>query len=191
MTTDYQKALAAAREAMASVSVGGPVSDAMFVLAVRSNALRKLLAAIDAQQPDEVTDEYARAFRDGWLACKRGDAEPPAPPAALPEPLFLLHTGAVYGNERGDWEIEANSGKAVDAYCDANPGKTVGLYLATQAPPAPAVPEDARDAARYRWLVDSGTDTYSMFVEAESKAKLDAAIDAAIAAAQAKGVGRE
>ena len=62
---------------------------------------------------------------------------------------------------------------------------------AVAAPPAPAVPEDARDAARYRWLVDSGTDTYSMFVEAESKAKLDAAIDAAIAAAQAKGVGRE
>ena len=120
-----------------------------------------------------------------------GNCESCAPPAALPEPLFLLHTGAVYGNERGDWEIEANSGKAVDAYCDANPGKTVGLYLATQAPPAPAVPEDARDAARYRWLVDSGTDTYSMFVEAESKAKLDAAIDAAIAAAQAKGVGRE
>ena len=61
-------------------------------------------------------------------------------PAALAEPLFLLHTGAVYGNERGDWEVEANSGKAVDAYCDANPGKTVGLYLATPTQrPAAAV----------------------------------------------------
>lgn len=36
------------------------------------------------------------------------------------------------------------------------------------------------DAERYRWLIDSGNDTYSMFVEAEDKAALDAAIDAAM-----------
>ena len=46
-------------------------------------------AAPPAALADEVTDEHARAFHDGWLACKRGDAEPPrpkAPPAALAVP---------------------------------------------------------------------------------------------------------
>lgn len=90
-----------------------------------------------------------RAFRNAGLYHHAADdllcgqlADAAASPAALAEPLFLLHTGTVYGKERGDWEIEANSGKAVDAYCDANPGKTVGLYLATQAqqPAALAVP---------------------------------------------------
>lgn len=37
------------------------------------------------------------------------------------------------------------------------------------------------DAIRYRWLVRPGSDTYAMFVEAENKAELDAAIDRAIA----------
>lgn len=37
-------------------------------------------AELADSNPNEVTDEYARAFRDGWLACKRGDAEPPAVP---------------------------------------------------------------------------------------------------------------
>jgi len=68
------------------------------------------------------------------------------------EPLFLLHTGAIYGNERGDWDIEANSGKAVDAYCDANPGKTVGLYLAPpQAQPAQPVVERYGDGVLVHW----------------------------------------
>lgn len=46
----------------------------------------------------------------------------------LPEPLFLLHCGAVFGNERDDWETEANSGRAVDALADQHPGETLGLY---------------------------------------------------------------
>lgn len=68
-----------------------------------------------------------------------------APPVALVEPLFLLHTGAVYCGERDDWEIEANSGEAVDAYCDANPGKTVGLYLAAPAQQPAANKENNND----------------------------------------------
>lgn len=78
------------------------------------------------------------AFYNSVSAMRNGTAEPTsatqAPPAAVPaqEPLFLLHTGTIYGNERGDWEVETNSGWGVDVdiYCDANPGRTVGLYLA-------------------------------------------------------------
>ena len=46
----------------------------------------------------------------------------------LPEPLFLLHCGEIYGNERGDWDCEANSGKAVDALADEHAGDTLGLF---------------------------------------------------------------
>ena len=47
----------------------------------------------------------------------------------LPEPLFLLHTGDLFGNERDDWEVEANSGRAVDELAEQQPvGATLGLY---------------------------------------------------------------
>lgn len=46
----------------------------------------------------------------------------------LPDPLFLLHTGALFDGERDDWDIEANSGAAVDALADLNPGATIGLH---------------------------------------------------------------
>ena len=71
-----------------------------------------------------------------WIdACPHcGKPRPaPQPKPAEQEPLFLLHTGTIYGNQRGDWEVEANSGWDVDIYCDANPGRTVGLYPALPA----------------------------------------------------------
>lgn len=40
---------------------------------------------------------------------------------------------------------------------------------------------DTLDAKRYRWLADGYIDTYSLFVEAENKAQLDAAIDESMA----------
>ena len=40
---------------------------------------------------------------------------------------------------------------------------------------------DTLDAKRYRWLADGSIDTYSLFVEAENKAQLDAAIDESMA----------
>ena len=65
------------------------------VAAMRNGTFNQANAE-QAQQPAaaDVTDEYARAFHDGWLACKRGDAEPPvpAPPAAVvPEGLTPRH----------------------------------------------------------------------------------------------------
>ena len=76
------------------------------------------------------------ALGDLLAAIDAAPQAPPAQPVPAQEPLFLLHTGAVCGNEREDWEVEANNGDAVEAYCDENPGKVVGLYLAPQAPPA-------------------------------------------------------
>jgi hypothetical protein len=47
----------------------------------------------------------------------------------LPEPLFLLHTGDLFGNERDEWEVQANSGKVVDDLAEKQPpGATLGLY---------------------------------------------------------------
>ena len=47
----------------------------------------------------------------------------------LPEPLFLLHTGSLFGNERDDWETEARGQAAVDALCETSPlGMTIGLH---------------------------------------------------------------
>ena len=44
------------------------------------------------------------------------------------EPLFLLHTGSMYGNERDEYEVEADSGERVDRFCDQHPGQTFPLY---------------------------------------------------------------
>lgn len=50
----------------------------------------------------------------------------------LVEPLFLLHTGALFGNERDEWEVEASSQAAVDGLCEAQPlGATLHLYALT------------------------------------------------------------
>ena len=50
----------------------------------------------------------------------------------LGEPLFLLHTGALFGNERDEWEVEANSQAAVDELAEAQPlGTTLNLYALT------------------------------------------------------------
>lgn len=78
--TDYPKALAALREALdLQAKVGKADTIARFAGHARvTKRARDLLAALDAPA-DEVTDEYARAFHDGWLACERGDAEPPVP----------------------------------------------------------------------------------------------------------------
>jgi hypothetical protein len=47
----------------------------------------------------------------------------------LPEPLFLLHTGDLFGNERDAWEVDANSSDAVDRLTEAQPlGAKLGLY---------------------------------------------------------------
>lgn len=74
-----------------------------------------------------------------------------AAPQPQGEPLFLLHTGTIYGNERGDWDVEANSGKAVDAYCDSRPGQTIGLYPAPQPQPQPQPQASAEDRPQPDW----------------------------------------
>jgi len=118
-TIDTTKPFADARDALAIYRRYGAPLCGYATNAI--DALDDLLAALDAQEK-----------------------VPPAQPVPAQEPLFLLHTGAVCGNEREDWEVEANNGDAVEAYCDENPGKVVGLYLAPQAPPA-AVPADEYD----------------------------------------------
>lgn len=47
------------------------------------------------------------------------------------EPLFLLHCGTPFGGEIGDWEVEANSQRAVDELTARNPGETLRLYALT------------------------------------------------------------
>lgn len=49
----------------------------------------------------------------------------------LGEPLFLLHCGAVHGGEMDDWDVEANSGRAVDELTAQHPGKDLHLYALT------------------------------------------------------------
>jgi hypothetical protein len=49
----------------------------------------------------------------------------------LGEPLFLLHCGAVFDGEREDWDVEANSGRAVDELADQHPNETLHLYALT------------------------------------------------------------
>ncbi len=62
------------------------------------------------------------------------------------EPLFLLHCGALFGSERDDWEVEAYSGKAVDAFADAHAGQTIGLYAAPPTAPTDAEWQELHDA---------------------------------------------
>lgn len=169
--TDIDKAIDAAREALARYQAASDADGATTFQAYNCAAhLADLLAALDAARGQAVGEAGAMPGTGGFtMACFRAEDVPvgtklyAAPAAERSEatslaaaPLFLLHTGAIYGNERGDWEVEAESGKAVDAYCDANPGKTVGLYLATQAPPAAAVSDAALDAAVKGWTLDGG-----------------------------------
>lgn len=55
-----------------------------------------------------------------------GPVERPVRP--LSEPLFLLHCGELFGGERDDWDVEANSGRVVDELADQHPGETLHLY---------------------------------------------------------------
>ena len=79
-----------------------------------------------------------------------------AQPEAEPVALFLLHAGKIDGDgEQADWDVEADSGRQVDAFCKLYPGQTVKLYPGppptTEAtPPAPA--GDARDEIRRELL---------------------------------------
>lgn len=74
----------------------------------------------------------------------------PVEPSVRPlsEPLFLLHCGALFGGERDDWDVEANSGRAVDALADQHPGETLHLYALT--------PDDVaavnKRRARLEWM---------------------------------------
>lgn len=54
------------------------------------------------------------------------------PVRPLGEALFLLNTGDLYGNERDEWEVQANSQAAVDELCAAQPlGAVLHLYALT------------------------------------------------------------
>lgn len=54
-------------------------------------------------------------------------------PAEGQEPLFLLYTGQIDSSgEQDEWETEADSWNRVEAFCRANPGKTIGLYPVAQ-----------------------------------------------------------
>ena len=54
------------------------------------------------------------------------------------EPLYLLHCGKIDGDgEQDEWDVEADSWKRVEDFCQHHPGETVSLYAA----PPPAIPE--------------------------------------------------
>lgn len=55
----------------------------------------------------------------------------------ITEPVILLHTGAIYGGERDEYDIEPYHGAGLEAFCDAHPGETVRF-----------VPESVADALR-------------------------------------------
>lgn len=78
-----------------------------------------------------------------------------APQAGEAEPLFLLHTGQIDGSgEQDEWDTEANSWTAVEEFCRQHPGKTIGLYPASQPmsregvsdPETVSLIEECRDA---------------------------------------------
>lgn len=75
-----------------------------------------------------------------------GQVEPSVRP--LSEPLFLFHCGSLFGGERDDWDVEANSGQAADALADQHPGETLHLYALT--------PDDVaavnKSRARLEWM---------------------------------------
>ena len=46
-----------------------------------------------------------------------------------PTALFLLHAGKIGGDgEQDEWDVEADSGARVDAFCKLYPGQTIKLY---------------------------------------------------------------
>lgn len=122
-----------AQQPLAWMTAGGDVSRSKLWCDERSlgSEPSPLYAAPPAG--DEVTDDYARAFRDGWLACKRGDAEPPAPTAAQREQTAR------------EW-VEERFRKGQEAY------KAEQSQQA--APTAPAVP----DADGLRAAIDSASE---------------------------------
>lgn len=44
------------------------------------------------------------------------------------QPLFILHTGAFFGNEQDEWEVEAISQERVDDYCRERSSQHDPLY---------------------------------------------------------------
>lgn len=49
-------------------------------------------------------------------------------PAQEAQPLFILHTGAFFGNEQDEWEVEAISQERVDDYCRERSSQHDPLY---------------------------------------------------------------
>lgn len=118
------------------------------------------------------------------------------------EPLFLLHTGDAYGNERGAWDVQADSFRRVVSLCESlPPGKTLPLVLRDDAQLDALAAEVERltrelaearaDAERYRWLrmqawwdsplcvVRSPKLALKLGSDCPSLRRLDAAIDTA------------
>lgn len=90
-----------------------------------------------------------------WVVHESAHPAPAAPQAGEAEPLFLLHTGQIDGGgEQDEWETEANSWTAVEEFCRQHPGKTIGLYPASQPmsregvsdPETVSLIEECRDA---------------------------------------------
>lgn len=76
---------------------------------------------------------------------------PAAPQAGEAEPLFLLHTGQIDGGgEQDEWETEANSWTAVEEFCRQHPGKTIGLYPASQPMSREGLSQAAHDVLAER-----------------------------------------
>ena len=67
----------------------------------------------------------SKSDKPAGVAVDRGVSRP------ISEPLFLLHCGALFGGERDEWDVEANSGRAVDELADQHPGETLHLYALT------------------------------------------------------------
>jgi hypothetical protein len=74
----------------------------------------------------------------------------------LVNPLFLLHTGTFFDGERNDWDIEANSGFAVDKLADANPNARLNLYALTAEDVAAVNAARTSQPEPCAWLFDAG-----------------------------------
>jgi hypothetical protein len=126
----------------------GPVSGEKDLTDRAITALRTAIEQAKKQEPVAwVNHGENRITRvTGWDGYGALYTTPPAAPVR--EPLFLLHTGQMDSDGMmDDWDIEADSGIRVDAFCAANPGKTVPLYTTPLAAPVQEPCQYAVDVA--------------------------------------------
>ena len=69
-----------------------------------------------------------------------------------PQQVALLHTGAIFGGERDEYEIEVDSHECLERFCDQHPGQTIPLFA---HPPAPV------DAEPVAWFDEDFDSAYT------------------------------